>query len=98
MHIRITLETKFQVKLTISNFSVKFAQKCFVKYKKSEYDHRILHIPISLGIKFQLKMTTFIFWTKFAQKGYLQSKTSKMSTIIKFRIFELVQVTNFSLN
>ena len=56
-----------------------------------------IHIQISLCTNFQLKLTTF--WTKFAKKGsYLQSKTDKIDTTIEFCIFELIFVSNFTLN
>ena len=37
------------------------------------------------------------FWTKFTQKGYFSLKTEKVSNTIRFCIFELVEVPNFSL-
>ena len=59
----------------------------------------MLHIRISLSTNFQLKLTIAIFWTKFAKKGsYFQSKTDKIDTTIEFCIFELVFVSNFTLN
>ena len=69
-----------------------------VQNRKSEQRHWILHIRISLFTKFQLKLTILIFWTKFVQKGYFQSKTEKVNITIKFCIFKLVQVPNFSLH
>ena len=67
--IQISLGTKFQLKLTISIFCTKFAQKGISsrKQKKSEHHHGILHIWISLGTKFQLKLIILSFWTKFFQ-------------------------------
>ena len=45
------------------------------------------------------KLTIAIFWTKFAKKGsYFQSKTNKIDTTVEFCIFELVFVSNFTLN
>ena len=70
-----------------------------VKNTKNEHYYWILHIRISLGTNFQLKLTIAIFWTKFAKKSsYFQSKTDKIDTIIDYCIFELVFVTNFTLN
>ena len=43
-------------------------------------------------------MTILIFWTKFAEKGYFRLKTEEMNIAIKFCVFEIVQVTNFTLN
>ena len=92
LHIRISLGTKFQLKLTVLIFWTKFAQKRVfpIENRKSEQHHGILLIRISLGIKFHLKLTILIFWTKFAQKGQFQSKTKKVNSIIEFCIFELV--------
>ena len=54
---------------------------------------------ISLSTNFQLKLTIAIFWTKFAEKGsYFQPKTEKIDTTIEFCIFQLVFVSNFTLN
>ena len=90
---------KFQLKLAILIFWTTFAQKGeFRSEKKIEYHHWILHIRISLGTIFQLKLTILIFWTKFAQKEYFHSKTEKVNITTKLYIFELVWVTNFSLN
>ena len=59
----------------------------------------ILHIQISLSTNFHLKLTIAIFWTKFGKKGsYFQSKTDKTDITIEFCIFELVFVSNFTLN
>ena len=58
----------------------------------------IMHIRISLCTKFQLILTVLIFWIKFTQKGYFWSKINKVNTTTKFCIFELVWVSNFSLN
>ena len=71
LHIRISLGTKFQLKLTISPLYVP-------KNGKSEHHYCILHIRISIGTKFQLKLTVFIlFLTNFAHKRYFWSKTEK---------------------
>ena len=57
--IRISLSTRFQLKLTILFFSARFAQKrVFPVYKRrSEHHHSTLDFQISLGTKFQLKLT-----------------------------------------
>ena len=69
------------------------------KTQKNDYHYWILHIQISLSTNFQLKLTIAIFWTKFFKKGsYFQSKTDKIDTTIEFCIFELVFVSNFTLN
>ena len=65
------------------------------KQKKNEHHYGILRIRISLSTDFQLKLTIAIFWTKFA---YFQSKTVKIDTTIECCIFELVFVSNFTLN
>ena len=69
-----------------------------MKTQKDEHHYWIRHVRISLSTNFQLKLTIAIFWTKFAKQGsYFQSKTDKIDTIIKFCIFELVFVSNFTL-
>ena len=99
LHIRISPGTKFQLKLTILIFWTKFAQKGnFHSRKENLPSPLILHIQITLDTKFQFKLTFSIFWTKFAQKGYFQLKTGKVNTNIDLCIFELVSVSNFSLN
>ena len=55
-------------------------------------------MKIIVRTKFQLKLTILIFSTKFAQKGCFYSKTEKVNAAIEFYIFELVQVTNFSIS
>ena len=71
LHSRISLSTKFHLKLIILIFGTKFAQYGWFQYKteKNEQHHWILHIWISLGTIFHLKLTILISWTKFAQKG-----------------------------
>ena len=100
LHIQISLNIMFQLKLTIFIFWTKFVQKgCFLlKNRKSEHQHWFLHIWISLDTKFQLKLTILDFSTKFTQKGCFLSKTEKVSITIQFCIFELVLEPNFSLN
>ena len=92
LHIRIGLDTMFQLKPTTFNFWTKFTQKgCFsTKTEKSEHQHWILHIGISLDTKFLFKLTIFIFWTKFALKRCFQSKAEKVNINIEFCILELV--------
>ena len=100
LHVPISLETKFQLKLIILNFWIKFAQKEYYrsKTKKSEHHHWILYIRVSLDTKFQLKLTILKFGTKFAQKRYFQLKAAKVHSTIEFCIFELVYLPNFTLN
>ena len=99
LHIRISLDTKFQPKLTILIFWTKFAQKGFSQSEngKSQHHHWILYIRINLGAKFQLYLTISIFWTKFAQNGRFQSKTGKVNITNELCMFKLVLVPNFSL-
>ena len=79
LHTRISLGTKFQIKLTIQIFWTKFAQNSIFGLKqKSEHHYWILNSRISLCTKFQFKLTILIFWTKFAQKGYFWSKIEKV--------------------
>ena len=88
LHIRISLDTMFQLKVNIFIFWTKFAQKgCFrSKTEKSEHHHWILHIWVGLDTKFQIELTILNFWTKLAQKGCFQSKTEKVNNwILLFR-------------
>ena len=66
--------------------------------RKNEHHHWIMHIEISLSTIFQLKLIILIFWTKLNPKGYFWLKIEKMNTTIKFCIFELVEVPDFSSN
>ena len=61
LHIQISLNIMFQLKLTIFIFWTKFVQKgCFLlKNRKSEHHHWFLHIWISLDTKFQLKLKIY---------------------------------------
>ena len=57
LQIRDSLDTKFQLKLTVLKFWNKLAQKniTYLKQKKYENHHRILHTRNSLGSKFELQ-------------------------------------------
>ena len=98
--IRISLGTKFQLKLTIFVFWTKFVPKkvFLIENRQSEHHHWLLHIQTSIGTKVQLKVTILIFWAKFTQKGCFWSKTEKVNITIEFCIFELVGVPSFSLD
>ena len=93
---------KYRVSRWIDNFN--FMDQICPKYvfsikdRKSEHHHWILHTRFSLGTRFQLQLIILTFWTKFAQKEYFQSKPEKGNISIEFCMFELVQVSNFSLN
>ena len=100
LHIRISLATKFYLKLIILTFWTKFAQKGHFQ-SKTKWGNvtNELGIRISLGIKFQHKLVILTFRIKFAQKGYFRSKTEKVNTAIDFCIFELFElVSSFTLN
>ena len=86
LHIQISLDTKFQLKLTTLMFWTKFAAKRYFlsKSKKSEQHHWVLQIPISLGIKFQLKLTILISRLNLPKKGYFSSKTEKANITTQF--------------
>ena len=100
-HIRISLGTKFQLKLKIFILQTIFAQKgCFrSKTGKIEHHHCILRIRISLGIKFQLTLTVVIFFFFFfdqtcAKKGCFWSKVEKYHLCV--RPWSLLTILNFS--
>ena len=104
LHIRVSLVTKFQLKLTILIFldQIYLKNVFLVKNGKNEHHHWFLNIQISLDTKFQLKLTTdsliLTFWTNFSQNGYFRSKTEKVDITNEFCILELVCVPHFSLN
>ena len=97
LHIWISLNTNFQLKLTVLIFGTKFAWKRYFQSKTKNRHHPwILHIQISLSIKFHFEQ--FRIFGPGLPKKDLWSKTEKVNFIIKFCIFELVLVPNFSLN
>ena len=51
-----------------------------------------------VATKYQLQLKILTFWPKFVRKGYFRSKTEKVNTAIEFCIFELVEVSLFTLN
>ena len=91
LHTKISLSTKFQLKLTILVFQNKiFPKRAFLVEKRKRQHHRwVAHIRISVDTKFRLKLTVLIFCTKFPQKSNFWSKIEKMNTIIEFCIFKL---------
>ena len=68
------------------------------KKTKKENHLLILHIRISLGSKFQLEETILILQNNFPKHGYFSGKTEKINVIPELFIFELVYVSNFTLN
>ena len=68
-----------------------------VAVRKSEHHHWILHIRINLDTKFHFKQY-WILGPNLPQKGISRQKRKKMNIFIKFRIFKLVEIPNFSLN
>ena len=99
LHIQICVDSKFHFLQTISTSTNQKKGHLRSKTQKNDNHYWILHIRISLSTNFQLKLTIAIFWTKFAKKGsYFQSKTDKIDTTIEFCIFELVFVSNLTLN
>ena len=91
MELRIfELGDKFQLKLTILVFLIKFAKRGISSWKLKEWTAPFnFGYLISLGTKFQLKLTILGFWAKFAKKGYLRSKKEKLNTTIRLWIFKL---------
>ena len=99
INIQIALDSKFQLQQKFWFLEQISKKMYFLPKTQNEHHYWILHIRISLSTNFQLKLTIAIFWTKFAKKGsYFQSKTDKIDTTIEFCIFELVFVSNFTLN
>ena len=79
IHIRISVDFKFQLQQTILIFWNESLERRIVpvKNRKNEHHHGILHIRISLSTKFQLKLIILNFWTKFTSKGYFRLKSEK---------------------
>ena len=77
--IWISLGTKFQLKLAILIFWIKFTQKGYFwsKIEKVKTITEFCIFELILCTKFQLELTILIIWTKFAQRGYFQYKTEK---------------------
>ena len=64
--IWISLDTKFQLKLTILIFWTKFTHVVFLekKNRKSEHQHWNLNIQINLDIEVQFKLTILFFFPR----------------------------------
>ena len=64
--IWISLDTKFQLKLTILIFWTKFTHGVFLekKNRKSEHQHWNLNIQINLDIELQFKLTILFFFPR----------------------------------
>ena len=70
-----------------------------MKTEKNRHNCWIIHIQISLSANFQFKLTIAIFEPNLAKKGsYFQSKLEKIDITIEIFIFELVFISNFTLN
>ena len=82
MHIRISLRTKFRLKLTILIFWTKLSKRVIpVKNGKSGHDQWILDIRISLGTKFQLKLTILIFFDQIRPKRKFLVENGKIALV-----------------
>ena len=94
LHIRISLCTNFQLKLTILIVRTKFIQKrCFQSKKtKSERNHGILHIRIRLN--FSLNWQFWIFGTNLPKKGNSNRKQNEQSNKLQAFAFGVVNVNS----
>ena len=75
--IRSSLGTKFQLKLKILLFWIKFAKREYFRTKTENMSHTIEFcnvIWVSLGIKFYLQQTILSFCIKFAEKSISSEK------------------------
>ena len=91
-HIRISLNTKFQLKLTLLTFWTKFVQNRYFQSKKIKWkQHWILNIQISWGINFQFEQTIWVFGTNLPKKGILNQKLRKIEHLHQKRISDLKQ-------
>ena len=97
LHIRISLGTKFQLKLTILIFSTKIAQKGYFQLK-TEKGYTTIKFCIIKLVRVPSLTLNFDSLSQIAQKGYFWSKTKKLNTNIEFCKLKLVSVPNFSVN
>ena len=99
LHIQISLDTKFQLKLKILIFWTKFAQNGYFQSKSEKMNTTIkfcifksVYVPnLSLNWKF------LYFW-QICPTKYFQLKNEKVNITNEFWIFELVPIPYFSLN
>ena len=101
MHIWISLGTRFRLKLTLEFLDQINTKRRFLKKrkkKKKENYHRILHVRINLSTNLQLKLIHFFGPNLLKNVSCFQSKTDKIHITIEFCIFELVFLSNFTLN
>ena len=101
LQIQINLRSKFCLQQTILIFGTNFQKKVYFRSKteKNKHDNWILHVEISLSTSFQLKLTMRLFGPNLHKKGSsFQSKNDEIDTTIEFCIFELIFVSNFTLN
>ena len=79
MHIRTSLGTRFQLKLTVLIFWTKSAQKVYSRSKAKKVNNTIEFCISELLLVpgFSFKLTTLNFGTKFAQKRYFRWKNGK---------------------
>ena len=101
LHIRISLGTKFHLKLRIMIFSTKFPQKgCFpsrIEKVNTTIEFRIFELDYvpNFTLNWQFRFFFFFFFlTKFARKGYFRSKTEKLRLCV--RPWSLFTILNFS--
>ena len=100
LHIWIRLGTKFQLKLTVFIFWIKFAQKGFFPSKTEKVNTTIEFCLYELvyAPNFNLNWQFCFLGPNLTKKGCFWSKTEKVNTTIELYIFELVSVPNFSFN
>ena len=87
----------FSFNKQFSDFKTIFLNKDNSISIKIKHHHWLLHIQVSLGNKCHFKQTPLSFGTIFAQNRCLWSRTEKVKITMKFCIFELVWVRNFTL-
>ena len=100
LHIRISLGTNIQLKMTILIFWTKFAQKGYIQLKTEKANLTIkfcrfesLYVP-----NFSLNWQFWFFGPNLPKNFISGQKKRKVSIINEFCILELVNVPNFTLN
>ena len=98
LYIRISLSTKFQLKLTVLLFLDQICPKKVFpsQNRKSEHHNWILHVRISRGTKFQLKLAILIFGTYLLKKSTSDLKHKNRTFFCCVHCLLLLLILNFS--
>ena len=90
LRIRFSLDTNFQLKLTILIFSNKFAQKGYFQSKTKKLNITVGFCVFEISQDTNFNLNNFEFW------GISGRKRKKVNITTEFCIFELVPLPNIS--